>query len=326
MRALILVALAAGACAQNMPGDRVISSDAAVGSIAFSADGTTLAGTCRDGKLRLWDAQSGALKRTLAWDASDKAVFLPTPADLLAAVAGDGAIKLWDPRTGQRIQRPLGPAPGMRQLAFSGDRKLVAAAGPRAEGGSENIVRVWDSSGKERFSRPAGLGGVAAMAFSPDGGTLVVASYDTNVRAWSSRDGELLRLVEELPVSTFALAFSPDGKHLAAAGADRTVYLFETKNWGIERKLAGQPEMISALAYSPDGRRLATGGFSEFTVQNPVKVLLWDVASGEVVRSVTSAHRVDSVAFSPDGALMAASDREKAIQVWSARATSDSRR
>ena len=154
----------------------------------------------------------------------------------------------------------------------------------------------------------------------------MVASYDTNVRAWSSRDGELLRLVEELPVATFALSFSPDGKYLAAAGVDRTVYLFDTKSWQIERKLSGQPEMISALAFSPDGRQLVTGGFSEFTVQDPVKVLLWDVASGQVVRSVTSAHRVEAVAFSPDGALMAASDREKAIQIWSARATADSRR
>ena len=131
--------------------------------------------------------------------------------------------------------------------------------------------------------------------------------------------------MEELPVATFALVFSPDGRYLAAAGVDRTIYLFDARSWQIARKLSGQPEMISALAFSPDGRLLASGGFSELTYENPVKVLLWDVASGKVARSVTAPHRVESVAFSPDGALLAVSNREKAVRLWSARPSADSR-
>jgi WD40 repeat protein len=302
-----------------LPGDRVIASDAEVGDIAFSADGKTLAGVCRDGKLRLWDARSGSLERTLAWDAGDRAVTLPNPADLLAAVGSEGGIKIWDTRTGQRTVRVSGVSSGVRRLAFSRDGKRVAASGPLVEHRSEDVVRVWEESGKERLSLPAGLGGISAMAFSPDGSTLVAASYDTDVRAWSTRNGELLRLVEELPVATFAMVFSPDGRYLAAAGVDRTIYLFDARSWQIARKLSGQPEMISALAFSPDGQLLASGGFSELTYENPVKVLLWDVASGKVARSVTAPHRVESVAFSPDGALLAVSNREKAVRLWSAR-------
>ena len=301
---------------QTHPGDRVIASDAEVGSVAFP-DGSTLAGTCRDGKLRLWDVKSGALKRSFPWNKGDTAVSLSSSAGLLAAVGKDGSIQSWDLESGAPLRPMPGPTQKVRRLVFAADRKMVAGSSRATGSGSEDTVHLWDASGKERFAVPAGLGGTSAIAISPGGESLVAASYDTNVRAWSSRDGELLRLIDELPVAIFALAFSPDGRYLAAAGVDRTVYLFDAKSWKLARKLSGQPEMISALAFSPDSRLLLSGGFSELTTRNPVKILLWDVAAGKVLRSLPSAQRVDSVAFSPDGALAAAACQLKTVSIWS---------
>jgi WD40 repeat protein len=295
--------------------DRVIKSDAEVGAITFLADGSTLAGTCRDGKVRLWDARSGALKRSFAWNKGDAVVTFSS--GLLATVGKDGSIQTWDLQSGELL-RPVTSVGGkVRRAAYSTDRKLVAFSSRAPGNGSEDTMHLRDASGKERFAVPAGLGGTSAMAISPGGEFLAAASFDTNVRAWSSRNGEMLRLIDELPVATFAMAFSPDGRYLAAAGVDRTVYLFDAKSWKLARKLSGQPEMISALAFSADSRLLLSGGFSELTVRNPVKVLLWDVDSGKVLRSLPSAQRVDSVAFSPDGALAAASCQQKSVSVWS---------
>ncbi len=301
-------------------GDRVIASDSEVGAIAFLAGGNTLAGVCRDGKLRLWDAGSGALKRSLPWDGAGKkgeVVTLASAAGLLAAVGKDGGIQTWDLQSGEPARPTAGPSQKVRRLTFSADRSLTAFSTRQPGDGSEDTLRLWDTSGKERFAVPAGIGGTSAMTISPGGEFDAAASYDTNVRAWNSRNGELLRLIDELPVATFALAFSPDGRYLAAAGVDRTVYLFDAKSWKIERKLSGQPEMISALAFSPDSRLLLSGGFSELTTRNPVKVLLWDVAAGKTLRSFPSPQRVDTVAFSPDGALAAASCQLKTVNVWS---------
>jgi WD40 repeat protein len=294
--------------------DRLIQSESDVGNLAFSVDGSTLAANCRDGKVRLWDARSGALKRTIPREQGDTSVILPAPANILAAVGSEG-IRIWDLQSGELKRRLSGLPKRIRGLAFSPDRQLLAGAGRTSDTGSEETVRLWDAAGKESFAAPAGLGGTSAMALSPDGGTLVAASYDTNVRAFSTRNGELLRLIEELPVTMFAIVFSPDGKYLATAGADRTVYLWDTKTWKLARKLTGQPEMIQSMDFSPDGRRILTGGFNDITSQHPVSVILWDVGSGKTLRTLPAPHAVRAVAFSPNGKL-AATGCQKEVSLW----------
>jgi WD40 repeat protein len=315
MRALLLLAIAVSCGAQSMTEDRVIQSDADVGNLAFSVDGSALAANCRDGKVRIWDSRSGTLKRTVPREKGDTAVILPSPADILGGVGSEGGIRIWDLQTGELKRRLAGVPKRIRGLAFSPDRKLVAGSGRASDTGSEETVRLWDATGKERFAAPAGLGGTSAMALSPDGEILVAASYDTDVRAWSTRNGELLRLIEELPVAMFAMVFSPDGKYLATAGVDRTVYLWDTKSWKLARKLMGQPEMIQSMDFSPDGSRILTGGFSDLTTQHPVKIVLWDVASGKALLTVPAPHAVRSVAFSPDGR-RAASACQKSVSLW----------
>lgn len=188
----------------------------------------------------------------------------------------------------------------------SPDGSLIAAATMPDRQSSLNFLRLTDSSGGERANLPAGIGGVSVIVFSPDGSMVAAASYDADIRVWNSRNGELRRLIAELPVSMFAMSFSPDGSVLAAAGADRALYLWDAKSWKLNRKLAGQPEMISALAFSPDGKRIATGGFSELTHTQPVRVLLWEVATGKILREWPAPRRVNSVEFLPGGRSIAA--------------------
>jgi WD40 repeat protein len=294
--------------------DRKLETGVVVTSLAYSASGDAILGVCRDGKLRHWDAASGAVRKTIAWDEGDTSPYL-TPAGLVT-VGKDGSLKTWDLQSGKVIRRLSPPGPRSRRIAVSPDGRLFAGNIRMKDSDAETHVRVWDAGGREIHTLPAGLGGVGAFVLSPDGFTIVAASYDADIRAWSSRSGELLKRVEELPVSMFDAKFSPDGKLLAAAGADRIIYLFDTASWGLTRRISGLPEMVSALAFSPDGRRLASGGFSELTLRNPVKVTVWSLASGQPVRTVDAPHRVTSLAFSPNGNSLAVAAGESFLQVW----------
>ena len=92
MRAiLLLVAIGAAAQGQTQPGERTIRSEVEVGAVEFSSDGNSLAGLCRDNKIRHWDGRSGELKRTVALE---KAAGAPAFASTgtVATTGGDGGI------------------------------------------------------------------------------------------------------------------------------------------------------------------------------------------------------------------------------------------
>ena len=69
---------------------------AEVTSIAYSPDGKTLASGSYDKTIKLWDARSGALLRTLEGHTSwvDAVIFAPD-GDTLASGSFDQTIKLW---------------------------------------------------------------------------------------------------------------------------------------------------------------------------------------------------------------------------------------
>lgn len=294
--------------------DRQIAVDVPVFGVAFSPKGDALHAVCADNKARVFSLNGGAPLRTFAWDQGDSNPTL-TPHGLLT-VGKDGAVKTWSFASGAVSSRFTPAGPRARRSAVSADGKLTASnvlPNPRY---AETEVRVTDATGKVKYSVPAGLGGVGAVAISPDGSSIVAASYDADVRAWNAANGELLRLIDELQTAMFDLRFSPDGRYLVAAGAAREVYVFETKTWKIARKIPNLPQLVSALAFSGDGRLLATGGFEEITVQRPVKVIVWDFATAKPVRTVDAPHAVTGLALSPDGKLAAVAARERRIDLW----------
>jgi WD40 repeat protein len=294
--------------------------EANVQTVAFSKDGSRLLGICQDGKLRAWDAKTGKPQASAnleggAGSEPARLVARSLTRDSFATRTGN-SLQIRDGETGQIFRQFEDPELRLASATISADRALLAVSGRLPQATSEFTVELVDSSGKPRFRVPAGLGGISVMAVSPDGKTLVAGGFDADLRAWSTANGELLRHIQELNVAMFAMDFSPDGRYLATAGADRTVYLWDTKTWKISRKLTGQAEMISALSFSPDSRLLLTGGFNAVTLKHPVEVLLWQVETGKILRRMPVSQRVESVAFSPDARMGAASVGTTKVFLW----------
>jgi WD40 repeat protein len=196
----------------------------------------------------------------------------------------------------------------------------------------DNSIRIWDIvSGKEIAILKDSPSGASSLAYSPDGATLAGAvslprnkendlSLSGTVLLWDTKTYKMRAKLEGHAGVVTAVAFSPDGKTLAAASGEwdkkrkqfvsGEVRLWDPVTAKLRKTLKGHRYRVAALAFSPDGKSLATGSADwekpdESDVLGEVKI--WDVETAQV-RVTSQVHNgtaVKSLAFSPDGKVLA---------------------
>ena len=134
---LLLVSIGAVALGQTQPGERTIRSEVEVGAVEFSSDGSSLAGLCRDNKIRHWDGRSGELKRTLTLDKIQGAPAFAS-AGTVATTSADGGIAIWNLQTGEQTRHIGGSNRRARGIALSVDQKLLAGGAQSENNRSES--------------------------------------------------------------------------------------------------------------------------------------------------------------------------------------------
>ncbi len=101
------------------------------------------------------------------------------------------------------------------------------------------------------------------MAFSPDGKTLALASYEGTVQLWDVATGKLRETLKGHSNAVMAVVFSPDGRTLASGSSDQTVRLWnvETRRELMQLDPGGVElgQWVQSLAFSPDGKQLLAG-------------------------------------------------------------------
>ena len=283
--------------------------DAGILSVAWSYDGRKLATACSDTTVKLWDAASGQALATLTGHTkrANAAAFSPD-GKKLATGSDDGTVRFWDASTGTQLVTIQSGAKWVRSLAFSRDGRRVATGLS-----NDPYVKVWDAAtGRELVAFNGQIGLVRSLAFSPDGTRLATGGNNHAARLWDANTGQELASFKGHTSEIRAVAWSPDGKRLATGSADRTAKLWDASTREELAALKGHFGEVWSVAFSPDGNAMATCS-DDFTVR------LWEVARTLGLTTLKTNGRVDSVAFSLDGRMLAAGgNTDSSVSVWDA--------
>src|SRR5207253_2276712 len=114
---------------------------------------------------------------------------------------------------------------------------------------------------------------VGRVAFSPDGKTLAVQSYDNALQLWSLTSGKELERVDHV----CSFAFSPDNRLLAWSNYE-VVVLFDLQQCKEAQRWSVEDSIWSHLAFASDGKCIAAASSEGIHV--------WDTKSGQELRHI----------------------------------------
>ena len=253
-------------------------------ALALSPDGGTLATGDANGTVTLFDTeahevvgdhQAPGLIFALAFDPQgDSLALASTPSEPSEATSATGSLEILDAATGH--------------------------------------VRSSTSLGRYPAAASQGLGYYAAVAYAPDGRSLIVtytpgdynASAPVFMRRYDARRGTPLgKPVRVTPRSTTTVPLmSPDGRLLVST--DRATYAIDAETLRVIRRYP----VSEVKAVSPDGRTAAISATDE-----PLRLL--DLASGRV-RTLSAGSGLEPRAFSPDGRTLSTAEDSGSVILW----------
>jgi WD40 repeat protein len=293
-------------------------------SIAISPNSSFIVSGSSDGKLKIWDANTGIERVTLSGHTkgildcaiSADSTFVVSASGYLNKVE-ESTLKIWDTATGEERMTLEGHAGAVSRCAISSDSSFIVSSS------GDKTLKIWDvATGDVRSTLEGHSDKVTGCLISPDGSYIVSWSLDRTIRLWDietsksrvpfwkAKKNKQQTTLSGHTDSILGCAISPDASFIVSASRDKTLKIWDAVDGEKRATLKGHTNAVSACAISSDASFIVSASFD-----NTLKI--WDAVTGE--EKATLAGHTDDVrgcAISPDSSFVVSASKDKTLRIW----------
>lgn len=284
-----------------------------VNAIKWSPNGEVVATGGADRKIKLWsisENSSVALPKGTLTGNNAAVTSIDLDQDLLLASSNDFASRVWT-LSDMKLRRTLtGHSNKVLAVKFLGVSNKVVS------GSHDRTLKIWDLN-RHACIRTLFAGSSCNDLVTIQSKESVVASahFDKRIRFWDTRtDSSANEILLQGKVTS--LDVSPDGFYLLSCVRDDSLKCLDLRQNQVIRTFCAEGFKVGCdwtrCKFSPDSQYIVAGSGDS-------SVFIWNVSNGKLEQTLKDQHNSTVIAccWSPNGALLMSTDRNKKAIVWS---------
>lgn len=288
----------------------------AITALSISPDSMTLVSGSRDFTLKIWNLQTGQLRKTLSEHyESVVSTHITDGGESLISSSISGKVLQWDlPKATLRRSfvnyTAMRPAGGIRTTVVDPKSRVMASS---AWGGSILLYNLKTDEVKQIPSQL--MASEQAMVISPDAKTLITSNSDGHIQQWNIQTGKLLKRLPrnegwQSAELTSAITVSHQGKTLITGGWSGSIGLWNFQTGKLRKTFNAHERRVTSLVVSPDNKFLISGGEDQ-------QIKIWNLQTGQHVKTLKD-HQgiISTLAISPNSQWLVSGSSDHSIKIW----------